>query len=145
MLRRLARSDAGAAAVEFAAVVGPLILLIIGVFEYGRLLWTREALQETAMAGARCMGMTYSSCATGGAYSATDTDTFIEGQATNWGVTLAASNISLSSSGTCAGVTSANAFATVTITYTFQSVLPPAMLGFSGAPSLSSTACFPNN
>jgi Flp pilus assembly protein TadG len=47
-LRRFGRANGGAAAVEFALVVGPLLLLIFGVFEFGRLLWTREAIQGRA-------------------------------------------------------------------------------------------------
>jgi Flp pilus assembly protein TadG len=147
VIRRLAvfwRAHGGATAVEFAAVLGPLMILIFGVFEYGRLLWTREALQETATAGARCMGMSATSCASGGTYSSSNTDTYIEGLATNWGVTLTAADISLNSSTTCAGVTAANGFSTVTITYTFQSIVPSLITSLTGGTTLTSTACFPN-
>ena len=143
-LRRFGGARDGAAAVEFAAVLGPLLLLIFGVFEYGRLLWTREALQETATAGARCMGLTATACASGGAYNAADTQTYIEGVATNWGVTVTNSDIALSNSATCAGVTSPNGFSTVTLTYTFQSVVPNFVTSLSGGTTLTTTACFPN-
>lgn len=144
LLRKLAASTRGAAAVEFAMVLGPLLLLMIGVVEYGRLLWAREALQETAVAGARCMGMSATSCASGGAYSSTSTTTYVEGVANNWGLTLTGSNITLSNSGACAGVSAPNAFSSVTLTYTFQSVVPLSLLGMSSAANLSTTACFPN-
>jgi Flp pilus assembly protein TadG len=143
-LRRFGRARGGAAAVEFAAVLGPLLLLIFGVFEFGRLLWTREALQETATAGARCMGLTASTCASGGSFNAASTQTFIEGLATNWGVTLTPAEIALSSNATCAGVTSPNGFSTVTLTYTFQSVVPNFVTALSGGTTLTTTACFPN-
>jgi Flp pilus assembly protein TadG len=143
-LRRFRLADAGAAAVEFAAVLGPLLLLIFGVFEFGRLLWIREALQETATAGARCMGMSASSCAASGAYSSTNTTTYIENAATTWGVTLTGSNIALNNNTTCAGVSAANGFSSVTITYTFQSVVPNFVTALSGGTTLTSTACFPN-
>jgi Flp pilus assembly protein TadG len=125
-------------------VLGPLLLLIFGVFEFGRLLWIREALQETATAGARCMGMSASSCAASGAYSSTNTTTYIENAATTWGVTLTGSNIALNNNTTCAGVSAANGFSSVTITYTFQSVVPNFVTALSGGTTLTSTACFPN-
>jgi Flp pilus assembly protein TadG len=143
-LSRFGRDRRGAAAVEFAAVLGPLLILIFGVFEYGRLLWTREALQETATAGARCMGMSATSCASGGAYNATRTGTYLKTQATNWGLTLTDANISLNNSTTCAGVSTPNGFSSVTITYTFQSIVPSLITSLNSSPVLTSTACFPN-
>jgi Flp pilus assembly protein TadG len=147
MIRRIARlwrADGGSAAVEFAAVLAPLMLMIFGVEEYGRLLWAREALQETATAAARCMGMSASSCASSGAYSASATDTYVENQATNWGLTLTSSNIALNSNTTCAGVTATNGFSTVTLSYSFTSVVPRLATGIGGGESLSTTSCFPN-
>jgi Flp pilus assembly protein TadG len=144
-IRRLRRDQRGAAAVEFAAVIGPLLLLTLGVFEFGRLLWTREALQETASAGARCMGMSATSCGSGGTYSATNTTTYIEGVANNWGVTLTNADIALNNSTTCAGVSAPNGFSTVTISYTFQSIVPNEVKALTGGEALSNTACFPNN
>jgi Flp pilus assembly protein TadG len=147
MKRRISglwRASGGAAAVEFAAVLGPFLLLIFGVFEFGRLLWVREALQETATAGARCMGMSSTSCASAGAYNSTNTTTYIEGTATTWGVTLTSTNIALNNNTTCAGVSGPNGFSSVTITYTFQSVVPNFVTSLTGGTNLSTTACFPN-
>jgi Flp pilus assembly protein TadG len=143
-LRRFGRAEGGAAAVEFAAVLGPLLLLIFGVFEFGRLLWVREALQETATAGARCMGMSASTCAASGAYSSANTTTYLENTGNGWGVTLTPANITLNNNATCAGVTATNGFSSVTITYTFQSVVPSFVTSLSGGKTLTSTACFPN-
>jgi Flp pilus assembly protein TadG len=144
-LRSLWRDAGGASAVEFAAVLGPLLLLTFSVFEFGRLEWTREALQETATAGARCMGMTTTSCASGGAYSSANTQTYIEGVANSWGITLTSANIALNNNTTCASVTAPNGFSTVTITYTFQSIVPNEVHALTGGTALSTTACFPNN
>jgi Flp pilus assembly protein TadG len=141
---RLWADRRGAAAVEFAAVLAPLMILIFGVFEYGRLLWTREALQATATAGARCMGMSSTSCASGGTYNSGNTDTYLESQATNWGITLTSTNITLNNNTTCAGVSAANGFSSVTITYTFQSIVPSLITSLNTSPVLTSTACFPN-
>ncbi len=142
--RKFRRAMGGATAVEFAAVLGPLLLLIFGVFEIGRLLWTREALQETATAGARCMGMTATSCAAAGAYNAANTDTYIESVATGWGITLTNADITLNNNTTCAGVTATSGFSTVTITYTFNSVVPNLITALSGGKVVTTTACFPN-
>lgn len=143
-LRNLGAGERGAATVEFAMLLTPLLLLIFGIFEFGRLLWVREALQETATAGARCVALNSSSCASSGAFSSSNTDTYIETLATNWGVTLTSSNITLNSSTTCAGVTAPNGFSTVTISYTFQSVVPNMVNALQGGKSLSTTACYPN-
>ena len=143
-LRSFRRATGGAAALEFAAVLGPLLLLVFGVFEFGRLLWVREALQETAMAGARCMGLSASSCAASGAYSSSNTTTFVENTAAKWDITLTASNIALDNNATCAGVSATNGFSSVTITYTFQSVVPTFISSLNGGKALTSTACFPN-
>jgi Flp pilus assembly protein TadG len=143
-LRRFGGARGGATAVEFAAVLGPLLLLIFGVFEFGRLLWTREALQETATAGARCMGMSATTCAAGGAYSASNTQAYVIALANNWGVTLTGANVALNNNATCAGVAAANGFSNVTITYTFQSIVPNFVTALSGGTTLTTTACFPN-
>jgi Flp pilus assembly protein TadG len=159
MIQRIGKSLAdrsGATAVEFAMVMPFLIVMMLGVFEIARVEWTREALQETAATGARCMAMNSTSCvgSAGGSYSQTKTQTFIENTAANWGVTLATSNIALNNNTTCAGITSTNGFSTVTLTYTFVSILPSLtavlggsnnhFLGGSSGTSLSATACFPN-
>lgn len=144
MIRSLARDRRGAAAVEFAAVLTPLLLLMFGSFEFGRLLWTREALQETAAAAARCMALTSSSCASGGVYSSTATTTYIENAATAWGVTLTSSNITLNSDATCAGVSAANGFSTVSLSYTFVSVMPNLVHALANGSSLTTSACYPN-
>jgi Flp pilus assembly protein TadG len=143
-LARLCGDRRGAAAVEFAAVLAPLMILIFGVFEYGRLLWTREALQETATAAARCMGMSATSCASGGSYSSGNTQTFIETTASGWGVALTAANISLDDNTTCGGVSASNGFSSATITYTFQTIVPNEIVSLAGGTVLTTTACFPN-
>ncbi len=143
--RKLWRDRSGASAVEFALALGPLLLMMFGVEEFGRLLWTREALQETAAAAARCMAMTSTSCAAAGAYSASSTGAYVKSTASNWAVTLADANITLNNNTTCAGVSAPNGFSSVTLSYTFQSVVPNFLSALSSGKALSATACFPNN
>jgi Flp pilus assembly protein TadG len=136
---RLGRDRSGASAVEFALVIGPFLLVLFGVIEFGRMLWTLNALQETAIAGARCMGVRNTSCASSGAYSSSSSTTYIKGVAAGWGVTLANANVTLNNSTSCAGV---SGFSQVTLTYTFQTVIPY-ITSLVGDP-MSVNACFPN-
>jgi Flp pilus assembly protein TadG len=53
------RSDDGAAAVEFALVVGPLVLLLFGIISYGVMLSLRQSLSQAAAEGARAAAVTY--------------------------------------------------------------------------------------
>jgi Flp pilus assembly protein TadG len=138
-IRRFIRARDGAAAVEFGLVVGPLFLLILGLIEFGRMLWTLNALQETAIAGARCAGVLATACASGGAFSATNTVSDVQQVAADWGVTLTSANITVSNAASCAGV---SGFSQVTINYTFQTVIP--MIGALVADPLTATSCFPN-
>jgi Flp pilus assembly protein TadG len=47
------RDERGAAAVEFALVVPVLLLLVFGMIDFGRLLFTRNNLQSAVREGAR--------------------------------------------------------------------------------------------
>jgi Flp pilus assembly protein TadG len=138
-VRRWARDHSGAGAVEFALVIIPFMLVMFGVVEFGRMLWTLNALQETAIAGARCMGVLNTSCASSGAYNAGNTTTYVKSIATGWGVSLATTNITLNNSTACGGVAG---FSQVSISYTFQTVIPM-ITSLVGDP-LTVNACFPN-
>jgi hypothetical protein len=65
MIRRLARADRGAAAVEFALIAPALFAIIFLVLEGGRMAFTQQTLQETAFAAARCFGLKVDGCALG--------------------------------------------------------------------------------
>jgi len=90
----------GTTAIEFALVAPIFMMFLFGTIEFGRLLWTEQALQETAIAGARCMaiaqGTTQSSaCASGGTYSSTTTNSYIQTIASGWGLSIPSSAITL--------------------------------------------------
>jgi Flp pilus assembly protein TadG len=138
-LSLLAGDRSGGAAVEFGLVIGPFLLLLFGVIEFGRMLWTANAMQETAIAGARCMGILNASCAASGAYSSTNTTSYIETTSSSWGVPLTSTNITLNNAATCAGV---SGFSQVTISYTFQTAVP--FITSLASNPLTATACFPN-
>jgi Flp pilus assembly protein TadG len=127
--------------VEFALIAPPLFLLLFGTIEFGRLLWTREAIYETAISAARCMGILGSSCTASGTYSSTKTTIYVQTVAKNWEVSVPTSGITLDSSTTCGGITG---FSKVTIDYTFQSPLAKLLKALSGGIALTASACFPN-
>jgi len=131
----------GVVAMEFAIIASALMMLTLGTIEFGRLLWTQEALNATAIQTARCIGVRSSSCASGGTYNASDTTTYAETVASGWGVTLTAADITATNnegSGTCAGD------AQVSISYTFESVVPGVLTMLSGGAPLTAQACFAN-
>jgi Flp pilus assembly protein TadG len=154
MLSQLHRTRKAVAALEFALLATPLLLLVLGTLEFGRLMWFREALQMTANEGARCMGVKAPSCESTGAnpdYDAGRTTTYIENVANNWGITLANANVVLARPSTNANcvptpphLTPATAMSEVTITYTFQTAIPQLLHMLVGK-SLTAHACFPNN
>jgi Flp pilus assembly protein TadG len=61
---RLARDQSAATAVEFAIVVGPLILLLFGIMEFGRALWLLNALHYASEEAARCASNSTAMCGT---------------------------------------------------------------------------------
>jgi len=131
----------GAVAMEFAITATALMMLTLGTIEFGRLLWTQEALNATAIQTARCIGVLSSSCASAGAYSSANATSYAETTASGWGVTLTAADITPSNSGAssaCSGD------AEVSITYTFDSVVPGLLTMLAGGAALTAQACFPN-
>ncbi|HTV45630.1 MAG TPA: TadE/TadG family type IV pilus assembly protein [Stellaceae bacterium] len=146
-LRALSRARDGATAVEFALVAPLFLALVFGTLEFGRLLWTEQALQETAIAGARCVAIaqgsnpTNSPCTSGGSYSSTTAITYIQGIASGWGLSLPSADISPNPAGNggCAGLSQ------VTVTSTFKSVVPELIQLSSSGITLTASACYPNN
>jgi Flp pilus assembly protein TadG len=127
-----------------------LLLLVLGILEFGRLMWFREALQMTANEGARCMGVVATSCATSNVYDASKATTYIENVANNWGITLAGASVTLarsinvSANCTPTHLTPATPMSEVTITYTFQTAVPQ-LLNMLVGKSLTAHACFPDD
>jgi hypothetical protein len=105
-------------------------------------MWARDALQETAIAGARCMGVLNSNCAVGSAFDSASTTTYIQSLAGDWGIVLPSSGVTLNRNATCAGV---SGLSSVSLNYTFQTVTPGLLGPLSGGVPLTATACFPNN
>jgi Flp pilus assembly protein TadG len=130
---------AGTAAIEFAFLALPFAGVTTAGFEAGRAYWTLEALQDSAIQGARCIGVRANSCYSAGAFSATSTVAQIQNAARAWGITLASSAITAAQNTNCGNVPG---FAQVRISYTFSSVAGKLVPGLNNVP-LSASACFP--
>jgi len=66
MLSRLARApanDGGASAVEFALVFPVFVLMVFGICEFGRALWTQSLLDYAVQTAARCGAVDTATCA----------------------------------------------------------------------------------
>ncbi len=135
------KDRSGATAVEFAMVAPVLLMLVFGILEFGRALWVHNALQQTAIAGARCEGISQSSVASTAACNGSSVTSYVQSVATGWGITVPTSGIVLSSNTTCAGATG---FSSVTINYTFQTAVPQVLGSMSGGVPMTANACFPN-
>ncbi len=134
------RCQRGASAVEFAIIVSPLLMLVFGVCEYARMLWSQSALQQTAIVGARCIGLLQTSCASGGVLSTTNAISFIQTTAAGWMITLPSSGITITQSTSCGGV---SGFSSVQLSYTFVSAVPYLFSFSTSGVNLVSSACFP--
>jgi Flp pilus assembly protein TadG len=139
--RRFSAAEEGASAVEFAIVSLPLFLLAFGTLEFGRFLWVRNALQETALMAARCMGVLSPGCVAGGSFSSAQTKAYALNLAGSWYVPLTASNVAVNNAATCSGVSS---FSQVTISYTFQTAVPILLGSLRNGVPVNAVACFPN-
>jgi Flp pilus assembly protein TadG len=140
--RRLARARQASTAVEFAICALALVFMVVGFVEFGRLVWTFEVLQEVAAEGARCMGLAADSCASGGAYSASSTTTYVVDLAASRGVTITAATVALNNAASCGG---ASGFSQVSINYDFTTVAPDLLTSLASGLTVSTSACFPNN
>lgn len=141
LLARFASATHGATAVEFAMVVGPLLLLVFGTVEYARILWTSSALQSTVNTGARCMGIMQLECADNGSRSEANAVAFIVERAIGLSVAITPADVAVEPDATCAGV---GGFSQVTLSYTFTTALPILFGSLSAGVPLSAMACFPN-
>jgi Flp pilus assembly protein TadG len=133
----------GAAAVEFALVIVPLILFLFGTIEFARLMWTRQSMKSLAVTAARCVGILEPHCISGTAYDETATKTFIIDRAASFGVRLATGDITVTTSApaTDCGIIG---FSRVSINYTFNTVAPKLITSLAGGSVLTASACFPN-
>jgi Flp pilus assembly protein TadG len=142
-LRNLPRDRSGAAALEFALIVGVFLPLCLGILEAGLLLWTQGALQSTASLTARCAAIASPNCsAVPGAFNVPGVQQFAVTTAGNWVFPGIIANTTANFTPAPATVClSSVSYMKVTITSTFWAggVLPPPLSGLK----LTSVAYFP--
>jgi len=136
----LYRHRSGAAALEFALAVTPLLLLILGIIEGGLLLWSWQALEGAAIEAGRCAGLDATSCQNV-ATTPANTASYAATAANARGLpSVTSSNVTVSTGATAkalCGNTTANVVA-VAIAYKFK------MISLIPLPSnLTATACYP--
>ncbi len=138
VLGRFKRDTRGAAAIEFAIVIVPLLLFMFGIIEFSRAFWAKEALQQTAVDTARCMGLGLAACSP--TTTTTAGQTYAVSVGNTWGLTIPTSNVTITTGTSCGTVPG---FVTVHITYTFKTVVPDLIAGLFND-TFYASACFPS-
>lgn len=111
----------GASVVEFALLIAPFLLLVIGVIEVSRAFWTRQALHDVAAATARCIGVGQDECTVNGVYDPAKSEAFARDQARSRAIVLAADAVTIARGLECDGIASAVA---AELAADFDSVFP---------------------
>lgn len=137
----LARDRRAVTALEFALLATPMLWLVLGTVEFGRWMWMKQALQATAAEAARCMAVLNPSCASGSAYSSSNTTRYVQGLASAWGVSLTTAQITLNRAASSGSVTG---LSEVQLSYSFQSVVSTFVPGLSGTMALTGHAYVSN-
>lgn len=138
---RLIRCQRGSSAVEFAMIVLPLMLLLFGGIEVGRLMWMRNALQQTSMATARCMALRQTACATGGALDVAKSVLYARRRAAGYSVSIPASAVVANGNASCSAQSN---FAVVKITGVFTTGVPLLRQALGTRSNVITRGCFPN-
>ena len=131
----------GIVSIEFAIVIPLLLAMVLATVDFSWLIWSVEAVQQGASNGARCMGVLGNSCTSSGVFSVSLTTNYIQSLAATRGVNFPSGSITLSSSTTCA---STSGFSKVSISYSFQTIIPNILKAFGVQPVVNVVACFPN-
>ena len=180
LLAHLRRDERGASALEFSILAIPLLAFMFGILEFGRAMWTEEALQSTAATVARCVGLQvqqraaisaapnyetsvcpYASnpptgvaslypqgslalcgCNNSSGYNSTNTQNYATSLASSWGVTLTASQVSVSTATSCPGMSGSTTYSSVTLNNTF-STLAASLIPALASKAITGKACYP--
>lgn len=117
---------------EFALVAPILFGMLFGLLEYGRLLWTRQAVSEAAFNSARCASMDNAICGT-----AATIKTYAVNRAGANGVKVTLAEIIPTFATSCNGYTGNR----VVISHAMSTVIPAWFTTFPQ--TVDATACFP--
>ena len=64
LVPRILSERSGATAVEFAIIMPSLLLLLLGIMDFGRALWVQNALHFSVQQAARCASIDANNCGT---------------------------------------------------------------------------------
>lgn len=128
-LRALLACRRGATAVEMAMLFPAFLLLLFGITEFGRALWTQTALQYAVGSAARCAAITPTSCTDVPSYAATQA----------YGLAIPSGDFTYTPSASC-GISGYTSGAQVSVAYPFTTLVPQ-LIPLSV--TLSAQACHP--
>ena len=109
----IARDRGAATAVETAILFPAFLMLLLGIAEFGRALWTQTALQYAVGTAARCAAVTPSSCSNVPSYAATQA----------WGLSIPSGDFTYTANASC-GVSGYTGGAKVSVSYPFTPLVP---------------------
>lgn len=130
--RLLLQCRKAAATAELALIAPAVFLFLIGTIEAGRMLWTKQTLDEVAFSTARCMAVS-GACATSNAQKA-----YAVNRAAGYGIAIAATAVTPAAAANCRGFPNSSR---ITIDTPVASVLAGFIPTFPS--SISADACFP--
>jgi Flp pilus assembly protein TadG len=125
----------GVAAVEFALILLPLLLMVLGIIDGGRMLWTQNSLQYAVEQAARYAGLNQAACTQPGSTTTCYTTAQIQSYAVSmaYGMSLSSSVFSSSSAG-CGTLVGTQ----VSASYTYTPLFP-----FPSNVQLTASSCRP--
>ena len=132
----------GVAALEFGFVLPILMVIALGIIDFGRAIWYQATLDYAVQSAARCGAVEIKgtdatlSCYSNAGSSTANIKNYAAGQA--FGLSLAATNFAVNTSATCSSGLSGVQVTTTGITFRY---LFPIFAGHSG--KFSATACYP--
>jgi Flp pilus assembly protein TadG len=129
----------GSTAVEFAIIATPLMLLLFSTIEFGRMMWTLQALQLAGDQTARCVAIGATACATPSSFALARAQAFGAGALVASGVTV--STETASSSPVVCTLSGSNTAALVKLTLAFNSAVATLLPGISQ--NLTTNSCYP--
>jgi len=118
----------GSVAIEYALILPALLMLVFGIIDTGRVMWTYTTLYRATEAAARCAAINTVDCAT-------DAQVQNRAVAEAWGLAIDASAFT---------ITAAACGHEVKGAYDFQFIIP-LMNTPLGTVTLRATACYPAN
>jgi Flp pilus assembly protein TadG len=110
ILRQFVGDDRGTNALELALATPVFVLMIIGIFAFGFVLWVENSIQSAAAQAARCAVVNTTACGS---------TAQIQNAAVGWalGAPISTANVTVNPNATCNGMTGKSVAITYTATF----------------------------